>query len=79
MKFIVIILIKLIKGYKYIMSPVMGNNCRFLPTCSDYTIEALQTHGFLKGIFLSSKRILSCHPWSEGGLDPVEKKIRIKK
>ncbi len=72
-------LIKLIKVYKFLMSPLLGHTCRYLPTCSDYSIEALKTYGFFKGIFLSLKRILSCHPWKEGGFDPVKKDIKVKK
>ena len=73
------ILIKFIKGYKFIISPLLGNSCRYLPTCSEYSIEALKTFGFFKGIYLSLKRILSCHPWSNGGFDPVKKQIKVKK
>ena len=77
------ILIKFIKGYKYIISPLLGNSCRYLPTCSEYSIEALQTYGFFKGIFMSIKRIISCHPikiiGGGEGFDPVNKKIKIKK
>ena len=70
--------IKLIKIYKYLISPLFGNSCRYFPTCSDYTIEALKTYGFFKGLSLSIKRILSCHPWSNGGFDPV-RKVKVKK
>ena len=73
------LLIKLIKGYKYLISPLFGHSCRYLPTCSEYCIEALKTHGLTKGLFLSFKRILSCHPWGNGGFDPVKKKGGIKK
>ena len=72
------ILIKLIKLYKYLLSPLIGHSCRYLPTCSEYSIEALKTYGFFKGLSLSVKRILSCHPWSNGGFDPV-KKSKVKK
>ena len=72
------ILIKLIKIYKFLISPLLGNSCRYLPTCSDYSIEALKTFGFVKGSFLSLKRILSCHPikflGGGHGYDPVKKK-----
>ena len=57
------ILIKLIRGYKYLISPLLGNSCRYLPTCSDYMIGALKTHGILKGFYLACKRILTCHPF----------------
>tara|TARA_B100001057_G_scaffold37218_1_gene33683 strand:+ start:435 stop:674 length:240 start_codon:yes stop_codon:yes gene_type:complete len=73
------ILIKLIKLYKYLISPLTGHSCRYLPTCSDYCIDALKTYGLLKALFLSSKRVLSCNPWSNGGFDPVKKKIKAKK
>ena len=77
------ILIKFIKGYKFIISPLLGQSCRYLPTCSDYSVEALETFGFFKGLILSVKRILSCHPikflGGGGGFDPVNNKIKIKK
>ena len=79
MNFITYILIKLIKIYKYLISPIIGHSCRYLPTCSDYSIEALKTFGLFKGLALSSKRILSCHPWVDGGFDPLKKKIKVKK
>ena len=76
------IVIKLIKLYKYLISPILGNSCRYLPTCSDYSIEAFKTHGFFKGLFLSLKRILSCHPikflGGGEGFDPV-KKMKVKR
>ena len=73
------ILIKFIKIYKYLISPFIGPSCRYLPTCSDYSIEALKTYGFSKGLMLSFKRILSCHPWGSGGFDPVKKVMKVKK
>ena len=73
------ILIKLIKCYKFLISPLLGQSCRYLPTCSEYSIEALRTYGFFKGLFLSIKRILSCHPWGQGGFDPVKKEMKVKK
>ena len=73
------ILIKLIKCYKFLISPLLGNSCRYFPSCSDYSIEALKTYGFFKGGYLSLKRILSCHPFKEGGIDPVKKEIKVKK
>ena len=72
-------LIKLIKAYKFLISPLFGPSCRYLPTCSEYCIDALKTHGLIKGMFLSLKRVLSCHPWGSGGFDPVKKEIKIKK
>ena len=68
-----LILIRLIRIYKFFISPLLGNSCRFAPTCSDYSIEALKTYGFFKGIFLSSKRIISCNPWGGSGFDPIKK------
>ena len=73
MNFLTFILIKLIKIYRYLISPWFGHSCRYLPTCSEYSIDALKEFGLIKGVYLSSKRILSCHPWSKGGLDPVNK------
>ena len=73
------IIIKFIKIYKFLISPLLGNSCRYLPTCSEYSIDALKTYGFFKGVFLSIKRILSCHPWGSGGFDPVKKEMKVKK
>ena len=77
------ILIKLIKGYKYLVSPLFGYSCRYLPTCSQYSIDALKEFGFFKGLFMSIKRILSCHPikflGGGEGFDPVKKEVKIKK
>ena len=73
------ILIKLIKCYQFLISPLLGQSCRYLPTCSEYSIEALRTYGFFKGLFLSVKRIFSCHPWGRGGFDPVKKEMKVKK
>ena len=73
------ILIKFIKIYKYLISPLIGPSCRYLPTCSEYSIEALKTYGFFKGLLLSFKRIISCHPWGNSGFDPVEKEMKTKK
>ena len=73
------LLIKFIKTYKYIISPLFGPSCRYLPTCSEYSIEALKTYGFIKGFSLSLKRVMSCHPWGNSGFDPVKKKIKAKK
>ena len=83
MNIFTIILIKFIKGYKYLISPMFGHSCRYLPTCSEYSIDALRTYGFFKGIIMSVKRILSCHPikflGGGEGFDPVMKKTKIKK
>lgn len=65
-------LISFIKGYKFILSPLLGQNCRFYPTCSTYTIQAIEDHGSIKGLFLGTKRLLKCHPYYKGDfIDPV--------
>ena len=79
MNILTYILIKLIKCYKFLISPLLGQSCRYLPTCSDYSIEALKTYGFFKGLFLSVKRISSCHHWGQVGFDPVKKEMKVKK
>ena len=83
MNFLTNIIIKLIKAYKFVISPLIGQSCRYLPTCSEYSIEALKEFGLVKGIFLSIKRILSCHPikflGGGEGFDPIKKKTIIKK
>jgi len=77
------ILIKIVKGYKFIISPLFGQSCRYLPTCSEYTIEVLKEFGLVKGLFMSLKRILSCHPikflGGGEGFDPVKKEMKVKK
>lgn len=65
------ILVLLIKGYRLILSPYVGGQCRFYPTCSHYTEEAIQRHGAVRGTWLGIRRIGRCHPWHEGGIDPV--------
>ena len=71
------ILILIIKFYKYFISPLLGNRCRFFPTCSEYFIEALKTQGLKKGFILGTKRILKCHPFKilggSHGIDFVPK------
>ena len=73
-KIITFPLVALIKSYQLAISPWLGKNCRYEPTCSHYTVEALQVHGIFKGSWLSIKRILSCHPWGGEGYDPVPPK-----
>lgn len=63
--------IKLIHGYRYLLSPWVGNQCRFYPSCSRYAEEALIKHGFAIGVYLTLKRLIKCSPWHKGGLDPV--------
>ena len=76
-------LIKLIKIYRFLISPLIGQSCRYLPTCSEYSIEALKEFGLVKGSLMSLKRILSCHPikflGGGDGFDPVKKEMRAKK
>tara|TARA_B100000287_G_scaffold197302_1_gene186408 strand:+ start:363 stop:614 length:252 start_codon:yes stop_codon:yes gene_type:complete len=83
MNILTLILIKFIRGYKFLISPLLGHSCRYLPTCSEYCIEALETHGLLKGILMSLKRIITCHPikllGGGEGFDPVKKNLKIKK
>ena len=68
------ILILLIRFYQKFISPMFPAKCRFYPTCSQYTLEAVKEHGAIKGTYLGIKRILKCHPFHEGGYDPVPKK-----
>lgn len=70
MKFILLLIIKF---YQYFISPWLGRNCRFYPSCSSYAKEAIMMHGALKGLYLSTKRILKCNPFFVGGADPVPK------
>ena len=65
------IAIALLKGYKYLISPLLPPSCRFTPTCSEYAAEAIAKHGFVRGLGLGVRRLLRCHPFSEGGYDPV--------
>ncbi len=64
-------LIAILKLYRYVLSPLLGSNCRFHPSCSAYAIEALRKHGLLAGLKLTIWRVLRCNPWSAGGHDPV--------
>ena len=68
MKFLLTALIQL---YRYTLSPMLGRQCRFEPSCSMYALEAIQTHGALPGCWMATKRICRCHPWHPGGYDPV--------
>ena len=78
MKIFSYFLIKIIKVYQLIISPYLGNNCRYLPTCSEYFIDCLNEYGFIKGLVIGTKRVISCHPikflGGGEGFDPVKKK-----
>ncbi|THB63078.1 MAG: membrane protein insertion efficiency factor YidD [Gammaproteobacteria bacterium] len=67
-------LLLLIRLYQKLLSPLLGNNCRFHPTCSQYTYTAIERHGTIRGLWLGLKRILKCHPFHPGGFDPVPEK-----
>lgn len=67
-----------IRLYQSIISPWLGRNCRFEPTCSEYTAQAITEWGILKGTYLGVKRIIKCHPWGSGGFDPVPTKEEKK-
>jgi putative membrane protein insertion efficiency factor len=71
-------LIAIIKFYKFFISPLLGSNCRFYPSCSSYSLEALQRHGAIIGSYLTLKRLLKCHPFHQGGIDPVPEKFGNK-
>lgn len=62
---------KLLQTYKYLISPLIGQNCRFYPSCSDYAREAVERHGVVRGLWLALRRVGRCHPWNSGGFDPV--------
>lgn len=72
-KIMTTLLVALIRLYQWTLSPFLGQQCRFTPTCSHYAIEALKTHGAVKGLLLTVKRVSRCHPWQVGGHDPVPK------
>ena len=82
-KLLISFYILLIKSYQFIISPIFANKCRYFPTCSQYYIDALKTHGFVKGTYLGFKRILSCHPikilGGGSGLDFVPNKKSLTK
>jgi putative membrane protein insertion efficiency factor len=65
------ILVSLIRVYQYLFRPLLGANCRFAPTCSEYAREAIEKHGAAKGMLLAFRRVLRCHPYHSGGYDPV--------
>jgi putative membrane protein insertion efficiency factor len=77
-RFLIAPFLFLIKVYQTLISPLTPDSCRFQPTCSQYTKEALQKHGLLKGGMLALKRITSCHPWGKSGYDPVPDELPKK-
>jgi len=68
-------LILFVKAYRLLVSPFLGNNCRYYPTCSEYAVIAIDRHGAIKGSWLAAKRIGRCHPWHSGGVDPVPEQL----
>lgn len=62
---------RMLLGYKFLVSPLLGQNCRFYPSCADYAREAVERHGVLRGLWLAACRVGRCHPWNPGGVDPV--------
>lgn len=65
------ILLIFIKAYQYLISPMLGPSCRFTPTCSEYAAQAVKKYGAIKGVWMSVKRVGRCHPWHDGGYDPL--------
>lgn len=63
--------IGLLRGYQWCISPLLGPHCRFHPSCSEYAVQAIQRFGTCRGSWFAARRLLRCHPWCEGGLDPV--------
>lgn len=70
--FLVYVVTLLIKAYKYLISPILPSSCRFYPSCSEYALEAFNKYGFVKGFWMTLKRIGRCHPLCDGGYDPVK-------
>jgi uncharacterized protein len=66
------LVITVIKGYRRFVSPMLPPSCRFTPSCSLYTLQAVERHGLLRGSLMGARRVLRCHPFSEGGFDPVK-------
>ncbi len=65
------LLVSLLRGYQYLISPLLESHCRFYPSCSHYAVEAIETHGAMRGTRFALQRLLRCHPWHPGGYDPV--------
>lgn len=73
------LLIRVIKVYQYCISPLLGRHCRFYPSCSQYAVDSLRSHGAVKGFLLTAKRLAKCHPFHPGGHDPVPEPRAIRK
>ncbi|WP_134765809.1 membrane protein insertion efficiency factor YidD [Nocardioides sp. 1609] len=69
------VLIGLLKAYRFAISPLYGQVCRYYPTCSAYALEAVQVHGSVKGSWLAARRVARCHPWAAGGVDKVPPRV----
>lgn len=78
-RIVIALLIAPIKGYQWVISPLLGQRCRFWPSCSQYAIDALRLHGPLKGGWLTIKRLARCHPFCKGGIDPVPERDEHKR
>lgn len=72
------VLLWLIRIYKSVVSPWLGNHCRYSPTCSEYAYQSIERHGVFKGLWFGTKRILRCHPFHAGGYDPVPDNFEVK-
>jgi len=77
MKYLKALFIWPIRVYQYLISPLWGRRCCFVPSCSAYMLQAIQKHGVVKGLFLGIKRILRCHPWAECAVDPVPESVNL--
>ena len=77
-KIVIFPFILIIRAYQLVISPILGSNCRFMPTCSVYAMGSLKEYGLVKGSFLSIKRIGKCHPWGGHGYDPIPTKMEKK-
>lgn len=72
------VLLALIRAYQYVLSPWIGGSCRYWPTCSEYSREAIELHGALKGSWMMAARLARCHPYGRGGVDPVPARFRLR-
>ena len=67
-----------LKAYRFAISPLYGQVCRYHPTCSAYALQAVETHGAIRGVYLAARRVMRCHPWAAGGYDPVPQSSSLK-